>query len=147
MDNKTSISPRQGSVNRFFLAAKVGGTAWAISFVFYLALLASGLGQESPWIWLNYAVFIVFFIALILQFRARDADEFTSESWHSASSTAFIVTVGWMLFGSQIEAAVNWLYFAATGEAVRTGYAFFAAFQVPMITFYAVFFYRHLRDN
>lgn len=141
------ITPRQIRVNRFFKAAVIGGAAWILSLSMYLALIALNMTAGTWWIWLNYALFLIFFGALMTQYRMRDADEFAGELWTSSSSTAFIVTVAWMLFASQIEAWLNVFYSQWSGTPVRTAYAYFWAFQMPMLTFYAVFFMRYWRDR
>lgn len=139
---ETLRSARQTKVDRFFGAAALGGVAWATSLVVYLALIALNQHSGTWWIWLNYAVFLTCFIALIVQYRNRQADEFTLEAWHAASSAAFFATVAWMLFAIQIEAYANQIYSQWTGTPVRTGFAYWWAFQMPLTSFYAVFYYR-----
>ncbi|WP_152434576.1 hypothetical protein [Erythrobacter sp. THAF29] len=128
-------------------AAKVGGGAWLLSLSMYLVLIASGQNTGTWLVWFNYAIFLLFFAALIVQFRNRNADEFTAQQWGIASSTAFIVTVGWMLFAGQIEAIVGGIISQATGKPFQTSYALWWAFQMPMLTFYAVFFFRQFRES
>lgn len=147
MTSPAPTSPRQERVDRFFRAAAFGAMAWTISLVGYLTLIALNQYQGTSWIWLNYAVFLGCFVALIIQYRNRQADEFTLEAWHAASSSAFFATVAWMLFSIQIEAYANQLYSQWTGTPVATRFSYWWAFQMPLTSFYAVFFYRQWRSS
>lgn len=136
---------RQNQVDAFFRNAKIGAAAWSVSLSMYVVLILTGDGQGSAWIWLNYIAFLVSFIAMIGQYRARMADEFTQEAWNAASNAAFIATVAWMLLATQIETLIAWAVTLSTGEPFATQFSYWWAFQMPLTSFYAVFWFRHWR--
>lgn len=136
---------RQQKVDRFFLTAKLGGIAWTVSLSLYHVLIALGNHQDRDWSLLNYAILLFCFATLIIQFRNRNADEFTQAAWACASNGAFLVTLGWMILAVQIEYFINLAISHLTGTPVRTAFAYWWAFQMPFTAFYAVFWYRQWR--
>jgi hypothetical protein len=137
---------RQLKVDRFFLAAKAGAIAWALSLSLYLVLIALGKDQATGWSQINYAILLFCFAALIVQFRNRNADEFTQMAWAGASTGAFLLTLGWMIFAIQLEYFINLAMWQMSGTPVRTAFAYWWAFQMPFTAFYAVFWLRQWRS-
>lgn len=139
------IEKRQQQVDRFFRAAKLGAIAWVISLSLYLVLIALGKNLDAGWSQLNYAILLFCFAALIIQFRNRNADEFTQAAWASASTVAFLMTLGWMILAIQIEYFINLAIGYLTGSPVRTAFAYWWAFQMPFTAFYTMFWFRQWR--
>lgn len=90
--------------------------ATLVALLSFVGIVLGAVGVEALALPASIAFVFAMFVAILVMFRTRNADEYTAAVWRAATSLAFVITAGVMLLTPIVEGVYDGYMQAHTGR-------------------------------